>query len=211
MRRLHIGGVVRAEGWENLNAVSGPHVDHLGNARDLGRFADASFDLVYASHVLEHFDWRHELPLVLAEWRRVLKPGGELHVSVPDLAVLCRLFLEPGRPLHRRYLLVQMMYGGQVDAFDYHKAGFDADILGACFEDAGFTRWHRVDRFGHFADTSAERFDDVPISLNMVAVNGLSVPAWPAATAHAPGRNDPCPCGSGLRYKHCHGRADDPT
>ncbi|MBV8633452.1 MAG: SEC-C domain-containing protein, partial [Burkholderiaceae bacterium] len=20
------------------------------------------------------------------------------------------------------------------------------------------------------------------------------------------GRNDPCPCGSGLKYKHCHGK-----
>lgn len=210
MRRLHIGGVVRAEGWENFNAVPGAHVDHTGNARDLGRFPDASFDLIYASHVLEHFDWRHELPAVLAEWRRVLSPGGELHVSVPDLAVLCRLFLEPGRPLHRRYLLVQMMYGGQVDVFDYHKAGFDADILGACFEDAGFTRWSRVDRFDHFADTSQERFDDVPISLNMVAVNGSPVVAWPDSPATT-GRNDPCPCGSGQRYKHCHGRMDDPA
>jgi preprotein translocase subunit SecA len=23
-----------------------------------------------------------------------------------------------------------------------------------------------------------------------------------------PSRNDPCPCGSGLRYKHCHGAND---
>jgi preprotein translocase subunit SecA len=22
------------------------------------------------------------------------------------------------------------------------------------------------------------------------------------------GRNDPCPCGSGKKYKHCHGRAE---
>jgi preprotein translocase subunit SecA len=22
------------------------------------------------------------------------------------------------------------------------------------------------------------------------------------------GRNDPCPCGSGKKFKHCHGRAD---
>ena len=22
------------------------------------------------------------------------------------------------------------------------------------------------------------------------------------------GRNDPCPCGSGKKYKHCHGRMD---
>lgn len=28
----------------------------------------------------------------------------------------------------------------------------------------------------------------------------------PAAKARKPGRNDPCPCGSGLKYKKCHGR-----
>jgi uncharacterized protein len=25
--------------------------------------------------------------------------------------------------------------------------------------------------------------------------------------AAKPGRNDPCPCGSGLKYKKCHGQA----
>jgi tetratricopeptide (TPR) repeat protein len=34
-------------------------------------------------------------------------------------------------------------------------------------------------------------------------------PPPPATTADKPrvGRNDPCPCGSGIRYKHCHGRS----
>jgi preprotein translocase subunit SecA len=26
------------------------------------------------------------------------------------------------------------------------------------------------------------------------------------ATWGEPGRNDPCPCGSGKKFKHCHGR-----
>jgi hypothetical protein len=30
------------------------------------------------------------------------------------------------------------------------------------------------------------------------------VPAPPPA--HKPGRNDPCPCGSGKKYKKCHGQ-----
>jgi preprotein translocase subunit SecA len=38
--------------------------------------------------------------------------------------------------------------------------------------------------------------------------------AQPAAEPHTPfvreqpkvGRNEPCPCGSGKKYKHCHGR-----
>lgn len=28
----------------------------------------------------------------------------------------------------------------------------------------------------------------------------------PARAAAAPGRNEPCPCGSGQKYKRCHGR-----
>lgn len=30
-----------------------------------------------------------------------------------------------------------------------------------------------------------------------------------AERPYATGRNDPCPCGNGLRYKECHGRRDD--
>jgi len=30
--------------------------------------------------------------------------------------------------------------------------------------------------------------------------------AEPVRRAAAPGRNDPCPCGSGQKYKRCHGR-----
>jgi hypothetical protein len=32
-----------------------------------------------------------------------------------------------------------------------------------------------------------------------------TVPAAPASTSTPPGRNDPCPCGSGKKYKKCHG------
>jgi preprotein translocase subunit SecA len=32
------------------------------------------------------------------------------------------------------------------------------------------------------------------------------VPAESTATGPKVGRNDPCPCGSGKKYKHCHGQ-----
>ena len=43
-----------------------------------------SFWEVRASHVLEHF-FIKEWPLVLSEWLRVLRPGGVLRISMPDL------------------------------------------------------------------------------------------------------------------------------
>jgi predicted SAM-dependent methyltransferase len=61
LRKLHIGGQTPAPGWEIMDILPGPHVDHLGNAGDLSRFPDNSLDEIYASHTLEHFDYRFEL------------------------------------------------------------------------------------------------------------------------------------------------------
>ena len=50
-------------------------------------YADATFDRALCLDVLEHLTFE-EQPLALAELYRVLKPGGSLFVSVPNLAHL---------------------------------------------------------------------------------------------------------------------------
>lgn len=50
-------------------------------------FADATFDRALCLDVLEHLSFE-EQPRALAELSRVLKPGGELLVSIPNLAHL---------------------------------------------------------------------------------------------------------------------------
>ena len=37
------------------------------------------------------------------------------------------------------------------------------------------------------------------------ATESQEEPAAPAPPSGKPGRNDPCPCGSGKKYKKCHG------
>jgi predicted O-linked N-acetylglucosamine transferase (SPINDLY family)/predicted SAM-dependent methyltransferase len=170
-RRLHIGGQVRTPGWEVLDANPGPCVDHVANASDLRGFEDNSFEKIYASHVVEHFDYRDQLVEALKEWYRVLTPAGTLYVSVPDLDVLARLFVD--RTLlsaEDRFLVMRMIFGGHVDEHDYHLVGLNEEFLRGYLHAVGFTDIRRVSGFGLFQDTSCLELKNIPISLNMIAV-----------------------------------------
>ena len=167
--RLHLGGEEARAGWKILNLNEGPGVDYVGDCVDLARFADESVDDIYASHVLEHLGYAEKLPRALREWRRVLKKGGRARISVPDLDVLCRLFLEAAGRTPDRILVMRMMFGGQLDPHDFHYVGLSFDILASLLGDAGFSRVERVSEFGLFDDTSAARMFGTLVSLNVVA------------------------------------------
>lgn len=169
-RKLHIGGTVRVPGWEVINAVPGPHVDHLGNAGDLSMFDEGTFTELYASHVLEHFDYKDELDATLREWCRVLAPGGRIYISVPDMDILARMFIAQQKlNLEERYFVMRMMFGGHFDEYDYHQVGLNQEFLQHFLAGAGFTGMRRVQGFGLFEDTSVMEFKGVRISVNMIA------------------------------------------
>lgn len=185
-RRLHIGGKEARAGWEILDALPGPHVDHLGNALDLGRFADGSFVEVYASHVLEHFDYRDELHTALQEWHRVLRPGGVLRLSVPDLDILAHLLLQRHQfDVNQRFQIMRMIFGGHLDAYDHHRVGLNQDFLAAYLTRAGFEGLQRVNRHGLFADTSETVVAGTPISLSVNAFKPLT-PSLSATASAVP-------------------------
>jgi predicted SAM-dependent methyltransferase len=167
--RLHIGGKEPKAGWTILNILPGPDVDLLGSCTDLGAVADGACELVYASHVLEHLGYEEELPRALRECHRVLRPSGRLHVSVPDLAVLAELVLRPDLDAAQRFEVMRMIYGGQVDAHDFHKTGFTWEIMEGMLQDAGFTAIRRIDEHDFFNDTSRYATYGRKISLNVVA------------------------------------------
>lgn len=169
-RKLHIGGTDIKEGWEILNALEFEGVDHVMNANDLSTFEDNTFSEVYASHVVEHFDFKDELGATLSEWNRVLKPGGTLHVSVPDMDILCMMFLDKKQlDLPSRLQVMTMMFGAHHDEWDFHKVGLNFEFLGGFLHEAGFDNIRRVKSLGLFDDTSEYTFRGVPISLNMLA------------------------------------------
>lgn len=163
-------------GFLNVDALpDAPGVDLVADIAKPLPLEDGSADLVYASHVLEHFPQGQTISL-LTEWRRILRPGGQLWVAVPDLDVIARMLIErPGwfTPPHEPW--VGAIYGGQKDEYDFHKAGFTGPSLAALLTEAGFGDVRRVDRFEGIGrdDTS---FSPHPfganLSLNMIATAG---------------------------------------
>jgi len=167
--RLHVGGTQKKPGWKILNVQPGPDVDYEGDCVDLSQFADGAVDEIYASHVLEHLSHTDKLPRALKEFHRALKPGGTAKISVPDFELVCRLFLDPLQSKADRLHIMQVAFGGQMDAYDYHHVGLSFELLDEYLRAAGFSRVERSGDFGLFHDESREKFNGVPISLNVVA------------------------------------------
>jgi predicted SAM-dependent methyltransferase len=94
VRFLEIGpGQVRIDGFETLNIKYSKNVDFVLDASKKMPFTDNTFDVIYASHILEHISW-YRTKDVLSEWIRILKPGGELELWVPDSVKIAKAFVD---------------------------------------------------------------------------------------------------------------------
>ncbi|PKO82916.1 MAG: methyltransferase [Betaproteobacteria bacterium HGW-Betaproteobacteria-11] len=139
--KLHLGcGKRHIPGFIHIDAVDYPHVDHVATIDNLSFLPDASVDLIYNCHVLEHFK-RRDVPRVLTEWRRVLKPGGILRVSVPDFEKLCEVY----QKYKNLDLVVGALFGRQDYLYNIHYNVFDFDTLKRELERAGFATVRRYD------------------------------------------------------------------
>lgn len=176
---LNIGGTTFKEGWYNVNSQRGiglsegrreADVDVVRLMDHLEGIPDGAVGAVYASHTLEHASFGDgHLEDTLEEWRRVLRPGGLLLISVPDLRTIFQLYLQAGLSAQEKWTLTMMIYGAQSDEYDYHKVGFDESILTTFLRQAGFCGIERTGSFNLFNDTSETAVKGVPISLNVAA------------------------------------------
>jgi len=166
--KLHIGGKQEKEGWSILNIQKKDGVDFLGDISDLSQFQENSIQEIYASHVVEHIDQKN-IKKTLKGIYRILKDEGKFYVSVPDLDILCRIFIEKNAPLKVKYHVMRMMFGGQTDKFDYHYFGWNFEFMNNYLLEAGFKRIERVKTFDIFDDTSSFAPYGPLISLNMIA------------------------------------------
>jgi len=180
--KVHLGcGKRYIPGFIHVDLDAFPHIDYRSGIEALPMFADDSADLIYCSHAFEYFD-REQVPEVLAEWRRVLKPGGLLRVAVPDFEALASVFRKTGElnqilgPLFGR-VVVNSPAGELVL---YHHTAYDYRSLERVFVQAGFRSFRRYD----WRETLHKDYDDfsqayiphmhkekgVLISLNVEAV-----------------------------------------
>ena len=167
--KLHIGGKEKKEGWSILDIQKKDReVDFVGDISDLSQFKDNSIEEIYASHVVEHIDQKN-IKKTLKGIHRVLKAEGKFYVSVPDLDVLCRIFSDKNAPFKAKFHVMRMMFGGQIDEFDYHYFGWNFQFMNAFLEEAGFKKIEKVKTFDMFNDTSSYAPYGPLISLNVIA------------------------------------------
>jgi predicted SAM-dependent methyltransferase len=145
--KLHLGCWHRhIPGFVHIDLCELPHIDYKSSIDKLPMFEDNSVELIYSSHSLEYFD-RIEAERVLAEWRRVLRPGGVLRVAVPDFDALIEVYRRTGElqrllgPLYGR-MEIDTPQGKRVL---YHKTVYNFAHLKRLLESNGFENVRRYD------------------------------------------------------------------
>jgi Uncharacterized protein conserved in bacteria len=166
--KLNIGGESKKEGWKILNIQKKPNIDFIGNINNLDQFDDESCDEIYASHIIEHVDQKTVLN-TLKGINRILKKNGKFYISVPDMDSLCHFFISPLANKKIKFHVMRMIFGGQVDEYDYHYFGWNYEFLSDYLTQANFSEFKRVQSFGLFDDTSDFKPYGFPISLNVIA------------------------------------------
>jgi len=168
--KLNLGCNTRIrDGYVNYDKDKYLGVDEVGDVSDLGRYQDNSVEEIYASHILEHFKHIHTSD-ILKEWRRVLKPGGVLKISVPDFRRAVEIYLQTGM----KDWIVYFLWGDQLYDGADHRQGFDEGRLRSYLEKAGFTDISVVETLPgsqpNECSNNISNIDRRLVSLNIVAV-----------------------------------------
>ena len=122
--------------------------DILASTTDMSGVETASVDAIFSAHNLEHL-YAYQVPIALAEFRRVLKPDGFAVITCPDLRAICALVAEdklldpfgqsPAGPIAP----MDVLYGyrpalAQGAHSMAHRCGFTAKVLTQVVRAAGF-------------------------------------------------------------------------
>ncbi len=174
--KLHVGcGNVILPGGINVDIDNIPGVDIQDDVRTLAKIKDDSCDIIYASHVLEHFG-RKEFESILKVWNKKLKINGILRLAVPDFEKAIKWYNDTKKIED----VIGLISGGQKTEFDYHKMIYDrkflTKVLKICgFDDVKEWEWRQTEH-GQFDDYSQsylphmDKENGILMSLNLQAV-----------------------------------------
>ena len=167
-RYLHIGcgENILPKPFENLDGRELEGVDYISDAFPLPQFEDETFDLVYASHILEHFS-RNQIESIITEWTRILKTDGTLRLSVPSFENAIKIYQKTGKLEN----VIGPVIGGQTYDYEFHYCIFDKRTLTAVMKKSGLTAIHPwiYQRTIHadYWDFSQSETCDIQVSLNL--------------------------------------------
>lgn len=173
--RVHLGaGPINVQGWVNIDAREAPHIHLIANNFDLVEFADGTLAEIYLCHVLEHFSFE-EAEQLLLNFRKKLKPGGTLRISVPHFDHLIVIYKANGDNLE---IVKRALMGGQDYEYNFHKSIYNQELLSKLLIACGYAapqEWTTIEAFGtDIGDWSNKNFDtpagSFPVSLNLKAV-----------------------------------------
>ncbi len=124
----------------NVDLRDDPNIQYKCDIRSLPNDWENQFDIAKAHHVLEHFDFR-DVPVVLREWVRILKPGGKLRLAVPDMEAVARAIMEGRMDTE----IQGNIYGDQGHPYwgqeyyehNHHRSAFTPRSLGEAMAEAG--------------------------------------------------------------------------
>jgi predicted SAM-dependent methyltransferase len=171
--KLHLGaGGRNVAGWLNVDLRGSDYDVDLGSGRLPWR-AD-SFDCVVSEHTIEHLELRTELLPLLSELSRVIRPGGEIWLSCPDIEKICRSYidhrmvdlLEDRQTRWPKYSLGEAPSSHLINEL-FHQSGehknlFDFELLEWALRSTGFVAVRRVcetDLLARFPDFPARNDD----------------------------------------------------
>ena len=134
---LGCGNKILPKPWINVDQAPrhGKAPDFEADIRDLSMLDNDYADVVMAIHVIEHF-YRWEIPAILKEWQRVLRPGGLIILECPDLMKAAKHFIN-GKP---DQLTMWPFYGDpkHKDPAMCHRWGYTPQTLTQVLLEAGF-------------------------------------------------------------------------
>jgi predicted SAM-dependent methyltransferase len=143
--KLHLAcGDRLLPGWVNIDLV--PMADLRLDLRDSLPLPAGCAQYIYASHYLEHLDYRREAPPFLQECHRLLERGGVLRLVVPGVEQVLRAyaaeddaFFAEQAKLHPAWCqtrLEHVMYTIHMEG--RHKFGYDYETMAKLLAAHGF-------------------------------------------------------------------------